>query len=148
MECVSFSLVRAVAVFTANAMAVWRNSLRIALPPLDFAKALTNAIDKLGDAIDDSFPDEEPDAVQSCPQRPKKRPPPRKCKKAIKILEQFERLMNKKKKKIPPKLLPKLKELRDKGEITSKDLPGTLQNEFPGEFEGKTLTEIKQECGM
>lgn len=34
------------------------------------------------------------------------------------------------------------------GTITSNDLPGKIQKEFPGEFKGKTLNDIKKERGI
>lgn len=76
----------------------------------------------------------------------KKRPPKDICNKAIKVLEQYERLAEKLGKKIPPKRLKELNEKRDAGTITSNDLPGFL--EFPGgELEGMTLAAIRKLCG-
>lgn len=72
-------------------------------------------------------------------------PPKDKCNKAIKLLEQYERLMNKYRKEISPKTLEKLQTLGEN--ITSTDLPGTLQAEFPGEFRGQPLKEIRKICG-
>jgi len=72
-------------------------------------------------------------------------PPKDKCNKAIKLLEQYERLMNKYQKELSPKTLEKLRALGEN--LTSADLPGTLQAEFPGEFRGQTLKEIRELCG-
>ncbi len=74
-------------------------------------------------------------------------PPPQNiCNKAIKALEQYERLSRKLGKQIPPKRLSELNRKRDTGIITSKDLPGFL--EFPGgQLEGMTLNAIRQLCG-
>jgi hypothetical protein len=33
------------------------------------------------------------------------------------------------------------------GSITSNDLPGSIQNEFPARFKGKTLNQVREECG-
>ncbi len=74
-------------------------------------------------------------------------PDPARCHKAIKILEQFERLAKKLGVRIPPKRLDHLRRLRDTGQIRSSDLPGTLSREFPGEFAGMTLDEIRKVCG-
>jgi hypothetical protein len=67
------------------------------------------------------------------------------CHKAIKLLEQYERLMKKYGKEIPPATLKRLQALGDN--ITGTDLPGTLQSEFPSEFQGLTLKEIRKLCG-
>jgi hypothetical protein len=32
--------------------------------------------------------------------------------------------------------------------FSSNDLPGKIQSEFPGEFKGKTLNDIRKECGI
>jgi hypothetical protein len=75
-------------------------------------------------------------------------PDPERCKKAIKILEQFERLARKFGVKIPIKRLDRLKQLRDAGTIQISDLPGTLAREFPAEFAGQTLAQIRAKCGL
>jgi len=67
------------------------------------------------------------------------------CHKAIKLLDQYERLMKKYGKEIPPTTLKRLQSLGEN--ITGADLPGTLQSEFPGEFHGLTLREIRKLCG-
>ncbi len=70
------------------------------------------------------------------------------CNTAIKILDQFDRLFRKiKKKPMPKNQADKLKAKRDDGTITSGDLPGTLTTEFPGELVGMTLDEIRKLCG-
>jgi RHS repeat-associated protein len=70
----------------------------------------------------------------------------KKCKTAKKLLEQYERLAQKRGKVISPSRIQELDRLRDSGQIKKSDLPGFLHNEFPGEFDGKTLTEINKEC--
>jgi hypothetical protein len=70
-----------------------------------------------------------------------------KCKKAIKILEQFERLARKLKAKLSRGRLAKLKALRDAGTIQADDLPARLTRDFPEEFAGMTLAEIRAHCG-
>ena len=74
-------------------------------------------------------------------------PDPGRCNKAIKILEQFERLANKFALKIPQKRLNRLRQLRDSGRIQSKDLPAKLLREFPDDFAGMTLNAIRRACG-
>ncbi|OQW92029.1 MAG: hypothetical protein BWK78_02860 [Thiotrichaceae bacterium IS1] len=76
---------------------------------------------------------------------PQPQPPKNQCNKAIKLLEQYERLMKKYGKEISPKTLKKLQTLGEN--ITSADLSGTLQSEFPDEFSGLTLKEIRKLCG-
>lgn len=68
------------------------------------------------------------------------------CNKAIKALEQYERLAKKLGKNISPKRIQELNVLRDQGAITSAHLPGSI--EFPGgQLEGKTLKEVRAICG-
>ena len=74
-------------------------------------------------------------------------PNPRRCKRAIKILEQYERLAQKLEIKLSHARLEKLKRLRDTGEIKSTDLPATLGSDFPGEFAGMSLRAIRRACG-
>jgi len=74
-------------------------------------------------------------------------PDPARCKKAIKLLEQFERLAKKLGGKLTPKRLQELKDLRDAGKIKSSDLPAKLRAVFPGEFAGLTLKSIRARCG-
>jgi hypothetical protein len=69
-----------------------------------------------------------------------------KCKKAIKILEQFDRLARKLKARLSAKRLAHLKDLRDAGTIQVGDLPARLARAFPDEFAGLTLAEIRQKC--
>ena len=72
---------------------------------------------------------------------------PVKCNKAIKLLEQFERLAKKYGIKLSPKRLKELKNLRDAGKIKSSDLPAKLRSIFPDEFAGMTLDIIRDKCG-
>jgi hypothetical protein len=72
-------------------------------------------------------------------------PDPGSCKKAIKILEQFERLAQKLGIKLSPKRIQDLKNLGDA--IKSTDLPAKLRANFPGEFSGMSLKSIRQHCG-
>jgi hypothetical protein len=74
-------------------------------------------------------------------------PDPRRCKRAIKILEQFERLARKFDIKLTPERLERLKRLRHTGRIKSTDLPAKLLSEFPAEFVGMTLGAIRNRCG-
>lgn len=76
------------------------------------------------------------------------RPAAARCKTALKILMAFERLANDQRKRIPPRILEGLKQKRDDGTLTIDDLPGWLRSEWPGgEFNGKTLDEIRAMCG-
>jgi RHS repeat-associated protein len=68
------------------------------------------------------------------------------CQTAIKLLEQYERLAAKYNIKINEARLKQLNAKRDAGTITCEDLPGGLQREFPGEFKGMTLAEIRIKC--
>ena len=74
-------------------------------------------------------------------------PDPARCNKAIKLLEQFERLAKKHGVRLSPKRLQSLKDLRDAGTIKSSDLPPKLRSMFPGEFVGMTLNTIRVKCG-
>ena len=74
-------------------------------------------------------------------------PDPAKCKKAIKLLKEFERLAKKYGVKLSPKRLKELKDLRDAGKIKSSDLPPKLRSIFPGEFAGMILDTIRDKCG-
>jgi hypothetical protein len=69
------------------------------------------------------------------------------CNKAIKLLEQFERLSQKKGLKLSADKLERLTELMNSGEITVRDLPATLQREFPGTLTNFSLTIIRFLCG-
>ncbi|MEM7535551.1 MAG: hypothetical protein AAF639_25470 [Chloroflexota bacterium] len=66
-----------------------------------------------------------------------------KCRQAIKILEQYERLAEKQAAKIPPDRLADLNQLRDTGLITVGHLPASLHKKFPSEFNKMTLAEIR-----
>ncbi|WP_157120620.1 hypothetical protein [Nocardia fusca] len=70
------------------------------------------------------------------------------CDKAVKLLTQVVRLAEKYKIKLSPKRKSELQAKINNGTITSNDLPGKIQSEFPGEFKGKTLNDIKKECGI
>jgi len=70
------------------------------------------------------------------------------CRTAIKILTQYERLASERGIHLPPNRLAELNRLRDAGKIKIGDLPATLQREFPNEFAGMTLEEIRKLCGM
>jgi len=69
------------------------------------------------------------------------------CNKAIKFLEQYERLSGKKGVKLSKKRLEKLKELMKSGEIKCGNLPATLQSEFPVILKDYSLKVIRQMCG-
>ncbi|MGH1508648.1 RHS repeat-associated core domain-containing protein [Ralstonia solanacearum] len=69
------------------------------------------------------------------------------CSKATKLLEQVERLAQKLGKKLPPKRLEELRRKINDGTITSNDLPGDIQQEFPPSLRGKSLDEIRRICG-
>ena len=69
------------------------------------------------------------------------------CRKAIKLLTQYERLAEGQHIKLPPNRIAELNRLRDEGKIKSSDLPGSLQSEFPSQFAGMTLEEIRKICG-
>jgi len=74
----------------------------------------------------------------------KKNPKLAKLNKAIKLLEQFDRLAEKFGIGIPQRRLDRLRKLRDSGTIQSDDPPGKLLREFPDEFVGMSLNEIRQ----
>jgi hypothetical protein len=68
------------------------------------------------------------------------------CKRAIKILEQYERLAKKLAIRLSPARIAQLNALRDAGQIKSTDLPAKLRLNFPGEFAGMTLDAIRRAC--
>ena len=68
------------------------------------------------------------------------------CKRAIKILEQYERLARQLRIKRSDARIAHLNGLRDAGAIKSTDLPARLRSNFPGEFAGMTLDAIRQAC--
>ena len=68
------------------------------------------------------------------------------CQSTIKLLTQYERLVEKFGVRLSPGRVQELDRLRDSGEIRKSDLPGTLQREFPGIFDNMTLLEIRQAC--
>lgn len=71
------------------------------------------------------------------------------CQTAKKILEQYQRLAEKRGVRLSPRRLEELNQLREAGEITINDLPSTLRREFPlGTFNSMTLAEIEELCGM
>lgn len=70
------------------------------------------------------------------------------CKKAIKILTQYERLSQRRGIQLSPARIALLDKLRDMGVIKSTDLPGKLTREFPGEFAGLTLAEVRRACAQ
>ncbi|BAZ31783.1 hypothetical protein NIES4074_42560 [Cylindrospermum sp. NIES-4074] len=75
------------------------------------------------------------------------KPSKKDCNTAKKLLRDYERLAEKIGSKLTPKRIGELNEKRDAGIITSYDLPGGIQKEFPGKLKGKTLKEIEQLCG-
>jgi uncharacterized Zn-binding protein involved in type VI secretion len=75
------------------------------------------------------------------------KPSDEECNKAIKLLEQPIRLAEKLKKKLPEARKAALRAKIANGSITSNDLPGSIQNEFPPRFKGKTLNQVREECG-
>ncbi|MFR9750968.1 hypothetical protein ACL02S_08020 [Nocardia sp. 004] len=70
------------------------------------------------------------------------------CSKAMKLFKEAPRLLAKNKGKSDRAKMNNLKAKVDNGSATSYDLPGSIQREFPGEFKGKTISEIKRECGI
>lgn len=75
------------------------------------------------------------------------RPPKAVCNKAIKLLKDAVRLLEKHGRRISEKQKAELRRKIQDGTISSYDLPGIIQRQFPGEFEGKTLREIEKLCG-
>lgn len=69
------------------------------------------------------------------------------CNKAIKLLEQPIRLAEKLGKLLPEKRKQALRNKINSGTITSNDLPGAIQNEFPPKLKGKTLNQVREICG-
>src|SRR2546423_7915416 len=71
------------------------------------------------------------------------------CSTAIKTLTQYERLAEMLGIRLSPRRIEELNSKRDAGTITIDDLPGSLRREWPGgPFDGKTLDEIREACGM
>ena len=70
------------------------------------------------------------------------------CRPAVKLLEQYERLAAKYGVRLPPNRLADLDRKRDAGTITSNDLPASLRAEFPGQFAGMTLDDIRMACAL
>jgi hypothetical protein len=71
------------------------------------------------------------------------------CQTAKKILEQYQRLAEKRGVRLSPRRLEELNQLREAGAITINHLPSTLRREFPlGTFNSMTLAEIEELCGM
>lgn len=68
------------------------------------------------------------------------------CSKALKLMKEVDRLEQKANKNLNPKRLAELKQKLKDGTLTSDDLPGTLQREFPGELKGLTIKEIQALC--
>ncbi|HTS18573.1 MAG TPA: RHS repeat-associated core domain-containing protein [Verrucomicrobiae bacterium] len=104
------------------------------------AKALRPLTDALYGANDDG-------SSVSSANCPDQFPDKKKCDKAIKILEQYARLSRKFNINIGSDRISLLNQLRDSGQITSYDLPGTLGQEIDSEFQGLSLNEIKRRCG-
>ncbi|MGI2907148.1 hypothetical protein [Tolypothrix sp. VBCCA 56010] len=78
-----------------------------------------------------------------------RRPPRDLCNKAVKILTQYERLAKKFGVNLGDRRLAELNRLRDAGQITINQIPGTLRGEFPtGNFGEMTLQQIRDLCGM
>ncbi len=69
------------------------------------------------------------------------------CSKAVKLLAQVDRLAQKLGKKLSPKRVDELRRRINDGTITSGDLPGDIQREFPPALRGKSLNEIRRICG-
>jgi RHS repeat-associated protein len=74
-------------------------------------------------------------------------PPKKKCNKAIKLLEQYERLADNYNLKLGKGKLQKLNALRGSGAIRKSDLPVKIQREFPDEFRNDDLNSIRKKCG-
>ncbi len=71
------------------------------------------------------------------------------CQTARKILEQYQRLAEKRGVRLSPRRLEELNQLREAREITINHLSSTLHREFPlGTFNSMTLAEIEELCGM
>jgi hypothetical protein len=79
--------------------------------------------------------------------RHQERPSRATCSKAIKLLTDYARLYEKvNRRPMPRKLREELDRKRAAGTISSNDLPGSLQREFPGELRGLKLDEIRRRC--
>ena len=79
--------------------------------------------------------------------RHQERPSRAACSKAIKLLTDYARLYEKvNRRPMPRKLREELDRKRAAGTISSNDLPGSLQREFPGELKGLRLDEIRERC--
>ena len=69
------------------------------------------------------------------------------CQKATKLLTAYEIIFNDLTGKyLSPKEIARLNSKRDAGTIINNDLPGRLNRAFPGESDGKTLDQIREEC--
>ena len=73
-----------------------------------------------------------------------RRPSATACRTAIKLLTQFESQSQGQGVTLPPARVARLRSLG--GAITSYDLPATLRAQFPGEFAGMTLAQIRDVC--
>ncbi len=75
------------------------------------------------------------------------KPSPADCNKALKLLKAVLRLANDRNIKLSEDQKNKLREKISNGTITSGDLPPSIANEMPRQFQGKTLNEVRKMCG-
>jgi len=73
-------------------------------------------------------------------------PSARDCSKAKKLLKEAVRIFEKGGKSLPESRKSRLQQLVNDGTITSADLPGSVQAEFPAKLRGKSLNEINEIC--
>lgn len=69
------------------------------------------------------------------------------CNKTIKLLTDYKRLYEKAGGRPTRQQIERWNALREAETITSNDLPGSIQREFPGSLRGLTLREIRELCG-
>ena len=104
---------------------------------------------QVGSAIYDKYATEIQDGieyiVESCSDGDK--PSKADCSKAKKLLKNVIRLAEKNGRKLPENRKNELRNKINSKTITSNDLPGSIQAEFPASLRGKTLAEIEALCG-
>jgi len=116
-------------------------------PVLVQAQGTITGIATLSVDVQAKIKDIEDSEAKDLPDQPQERPSKAVCSKAVKLLTQYKRLYQKiNRRPMPKKLQEELDKKREAGTITSDDLPGGLQREFPGELKGLSLDEIRQRC--
>lgn len=90
---------------------------------------------------------EESEEHEGEPEQSEAKPSKADCNKAIKLLTEYERLYKKAGGRPTTQQIERGNALREAETITSNDLSGSIQREFPGSLKGLTLGEIRKLCG-